>query len=76
MQIQADLLKKQVIRPKTTETTALGAAFFAGLAVGFWKDENELQTIWKEDRVFSPEENMHTERCLALWEKRVTKILS
>ena len=76
MQIQADLLQKQVIRPKTTETTALGAAFFAGLAVGFWKDENELQTIWKEDRVFSPEDNMHTERCLALWEKRVTKILS
>ena len=51
MQIQADLLQKKVVRPNTTETTALGAAFFAGLAVGFWKDEDELQAIWKEDRV-------------------------
>ena len=76
MQIQANLLEKNVIRPNTTETTALGAAFFAGLAVGFWKDENELKAIWKQDRIFSPEENQHTTRTLSLWEKRVPKILS
>ena len=76
MQIQADLLQKQVVRPNTTETTALGAAFFAGLAVGFWKDEDELQAIWKEDRVFSPQENNHNKRCLTLCEQRVPKLLS
>ena len=76
MQIQADLLQKKVVRPNTTETTALGAAFFAGLAVGFWKDEDELQAIWKEDRVFSPQENIHNKRCLTLWEQRVPKLLS
>ena len=76
MQIQANLLEKNVIRPNTTETTALGAAFFAGLAIGFWKDENELNAIWKQDRIFSPEENQYTKRTLSLWEKRVPKILS
>ena len=76
MQIQADLLQKKVVRPNTTETTALGAAFFAGLAIGFWKDEDELQAIWKEDRVFSPQENSHNKRCLTLWEQRVPKLLS
>lgn len=76
MQIQANLLEKNVIRPNTTEITALGAAFFAGLAIGFWKDENELNAIWKQDRIFSPEENQHTKRTLSLWEKRVPKILS
>ena len=76
MQIQANLLEKNVIRPNTTETTALGAAFFAGLAVGFWKDENELKAIWKQDRIFSPEETQHMTRTLSLWEKRVPKVLS
>ena len=76
MQIQANLLEKNVIRPNTTETTALGAAFFAGLAVGFWKDENELKAIWKQDRIFSPEETLHMTRTLSLWEKRVPKVLS
>ena len=76
MQIQANLIQKKVVRPNTSETTALGAAFFAGLAVGFWKDENELQAIWKEDRIFKPQENIHSKRCLKLWEQRVPKILS
>ena len=53
MQIQADLLTNtEVVRPDTTETTALGAAFLAGLAVGFWKDEDELKSIWEEDKTF------------------------
>ena len=54
MQFQADLLNVPVIRPKTLETTAMGAAFLAGLAVGFWKDEKEIQNIWSKDRSFEP----------------------
>lgn len=75
MQIQADLLNKEVIRPKTTETTALGAAFFAGLAVGFWNDLDELQSIWEEDKVFAPKTQASTERTLMLWEKRINSII-
>jgi glycerol kinase len=54
MQFQADLLGVPVIRPKITETTALGAAYAAGLAVGFWKDESELRTLWHEDKRWQP----------------------
>lgn len=52
MQFQSDILKTKVIRPAVTETTALGAAFLAGLAVGFWKDIKELQELWSEDKTF------------------------
>ncbi len=75
MQIQADLLQKEVVRPNTTETTALGAAFFAGLAVGFWKDEDELKSIWEEDKTFHPQDNPYTEGILSLWAKRIPKVL-
>ncbi|MBC8023232.1 MAG: glycerol kinase, partial [Burkholderiales bacterium] len=54
MQIQADLLGVPVVRPKVTETTALGAAYLAGLACGFWKDEAEIASLWSRDRVFHP----------------------
>jgi len=54
MQIQADLLGVPVVRPRITETTALGAAYLAGLAVGFWKDDVEIATLWARDRVFEP----------------------
>jgi glycerol kinase len=54
MQFQADLLQVPVVRPKIFETTALGAAFLAGLAVGFWKDRNEIDSQWQVDRVFEP----------------------
>ncbi len=54
MQIQADLLGVPVIRPKVLETTALGAAYLAGLAVGFWKDERDIAANWAVDRVFEP----------------------
>jgi glycerol kinase len=54
MQMQADLLGVPVVRPKVTETTALGAAYLAGLAVGFWKDEAEIAALWARDRVFEP----------------------
>ena len=54
MQTQADLLGVPVIRPHQTETTALGAAFFAGLAVGVWRDTTELASHWQAERIFEP----------------------
>jgi glycerol kinase len=54
MQMQADLLGVPVVRPRVTETTALGAAYLAGLATGFWKDEAEIAALWARDRVFEP----------------------
>ncbi len=54
MQFQADILNTNVVRPEVTETTALGAAYLAGLAVGFWKDTSELKLNWKKDKVFVP----------------------
>lgn len=54
MQFQADLLQVPVVRPKVTETTALGAAYLAGLAVGFWEDEADVKSNWAVDRVFEP----------------------
>jgi glycerol kinase len=54
MQFQADVLNCKVIRPEIVETTALGAAYLAGLAVGFWKDVAEIQRLWIIDREFVP----------------------
>ena len=54
MQFQADVLGAKVIRPVVTETTALGAAYLAGLAVGYWKNVEEIQHQWQADRVFEP----------------------
>lgn len=54
MQFQADLLGVPVVRPAVIETTALGAAYLAGLAVGFWKNVGEISTQWKVDKVFEP----------------------
>ena len=54
MQFQADILQTPIVRPVVTETTALGAAYLAGLAVGFWKGQDELRALWKADRTFEP----------------------
>lgn len=54
MQFQADLLGVPVVRPKVSETTALGAAYLAGLAVGYWKDPSEIAAQWQADRKFAP----------------------
>ena len=54
MQIQADLLGVPVVRPAVTETTALGAAYLAGLGVGFWKSADDLAGQWRVDRRFEP----------------------
>lgn len=55
MQFQSDILHTKVVRPEVTETTALGAAYLAGLAVGFWKDIDEVKKQWKAERVFEPQ---------------------
>jgi glycerol kinase len=54
LQFQSDLLRVPVVRPRTTETTALGAAYLAGLAVGFWKTRSEIAALWSADRTFRP----------------------
>ena len=54
MQFQSDILNCKVVRPKITETSALGAAYLAGLAVGFWKNVEEIQQQWQIDQSFAP----------------------
>jgi glycerol kinase len=54
MQFQADILGAPVVRPKVSETTSLGAAYAAGLAVGFWQDLEQLRKYWQEDQRWSP----------------------
>jgi glycerol kinase len=54
LQFQSDVLRVPVIRPRTRETTALGAAYLAGLAVGFWRDRQEIAALWRADRTFRP----------------------
>ena len=75
MQIQSNLLNKKVIRPKTTETTALGAAFFAGLSSGFWPSIESIKNIWEIDKEFKPSNDSDKDSIINLWEKRITKVL-
>jgi glycerol kinase len=54
MQFQADILGTSVIRPQVTETTALGAAYLAGLATGYWESIEEIRSLWAIDKEFTP----------------------
>jgi glycerol kinase len=67
MQFQADLLQSPVVRPTVTETTALGAAYLAGLATGVWKDRDVISAQWHVDRTFEPQ--LHADRAAALRER-------
>lgn len=72
MQIQSDLFGFKILRPKTLETTALGAAYLAGLAVGYWKNVDEIQKQWIIDREFTPEmEREKVEKLVHYWHKAV-----
>lgn len=74
MQVQADILGVPVVRPQITETTALGAAFAAGLAVNFWHSRNQIRKIWQEDRRWTPEINDDERaRRMRIWKKAVSK---
>ena len=76
MQFQADVLAKPVVRPACTETTALGAAFLAGLATGVWKNTDELEALWKKDRVFEPAmPASEREQLYAGWKQAVERVL-
>lgn len=75
MQFQADLLGKRVVRPCVTETTALGAACLAGLAVGFWKDRDEIQRAWAIDTEFTPYiDSQRRDQYYAGWKKAVSRV--
>ncbi|MDG1973463.1 MAG: glycerol kinase GlpK [Flavobacteriaceae bacterium] len=74
MQIQSNFLKTTVVRPRTTETTALGAAFLAGLGSGFWSSVEEIKDLWKIDKVFNPSDNRNDQLVLNNWKKRIKKI--
>lgn len=74
MQFQADILGCKIQRPKIIETTALGAAFLAGLAVGFWKNEEELKALWQTDKSFNPQmDEEKAEKFLHFWHKAVER---
>lgn len=72
MQFQADLLRANVVRPRITETTALGAAYLAGLAVNYWSDLKEIKQQWQVDRIFYPEiGNEEREKLIYGWRKAI-----
>ena len=64
MQFQSDILEAPTVRPVVTETTALGAAYLAGLAVGFWDSQDEITAQWTADRHFTPEMDRATAKRL------------
>jgi glycerol kinase len=72
LQFQADIFNAKVIRPKTLETTALGAAYLAGLAVGYWKSIDDLQNQWTKDKEFTPKMSLeNATKLVNKWEKSV-----
>lgn len=74
MQFQSDILHREVVRPKVAETTALGAAYAAGLAVGFYKSTDELQANWQADRTWKPSlGEREREKLYREWKKAVTR---
>lgn len=77
LQFQSDMLNTEVIRPKVLETTAMGCAFLAGLAVGFWESTDEIKKIWELDRKFEPKmnETVRDEK-LKGWHKAVSRTLN
>ena len=74
MQIQSNFLNSNVIRPKVTETTALGVAFFSGLATGFWSSIDELKGIWEIDKEFIPNPSKDDISVIKNWEVRIKKV--
>ena len=74
MQFQADIINAEVIRPIITETTALGAAYLAGLAVGFWESKEEIAKGWSKSQSYIPEKSAdEVEKLYAGWKKAVKR---
>jgi glycerol kinase len=77
MQFQADILNRRIVRPVDVETTALGAAYLAGLATGFWKDEAAVESFWRAERCFEPAmPDAKRESLLAGWREAVGRSLA
>jgi glycerol kinase len=75
MQIQADVAGLRVVRSRIPETTALGAAYLAGLATGFWRSEEEIDAQWKADRIFEPQlDEARRAALLEGWRKGVERV--
>lgn len=74
MQFQADVLNTQVVRPQVTEVTAIGAAYLAGLAIGYWDSLEEIQQQWKIDHSFSPQETAAMPEMIKGWNKAVKAV--
>ena len=74
MQIQADVLGIQVVRPKNAEATAMGAGYLAGIAVGFWKDAESIGRQWEIERVFNPAMDVEERRRFrAIWHRALLR---
>jgi glycerol kinase len=74
MQFQSDILDVPVVRPAVTETTAMGAAYLAGLAVGYWRDQAEIARQWRSDKVFNPAMDIQTRASLTKnWDKALQR---
>jgi glycerol kinase len=77
MQFMADILGVPVIRPAVTETTAIGAGYAAGLAVGFWKDLSEIRSTWRQDKLWHPNMDKTTRlNTLHFWHKAIDKSMN
>jgi glycerol kinase len=75
MQFQADILGTRIVRPADVETTALGAAYLAGLATGVWKNTEELESFWVRDKVFEPQmPERRREDLFAGWKNAVAHV--
>ena len=75
MQFQADILGTSVIRPQVTETTAMGACYLAGLAVGYWGSLDEIRAQWKAERTFTPS-GADTEPLKQGWADAISRTLT
>ncbi len=71
LQFQADILGARVVRPKLTETTAMGAAYLAGLAVGLWKNTDDIQSQWQVDRIFEADSTYDAAAAIGSWHRAV-----
>lgn len=71
MQIQADILEADVVRPMIKETTAIGAAYLAGLAIGYWKDIDDIREQWQIDKTFNPNEDTKVSEQMQNWQQAI-----
>ena len=74
LQIQANMAKIDIIRPKVIETTAQGVAFLAGLATGYWKNLEEIKKIWESDKVFNSQLDKNVDILQKNWSKAIEQV--